>query len=368
MNYPQYGQPQYPPMPPGYQHGAPIAYPPQYPPQYPQAPQYGQPMPPVQQAPAQWTGGAAFKQASEKRPAVSFKDAPIGTRRILVCDVDPIVIHSRKWDNGKPGALQYWDDGNPRWAIGTGFIDENGQSVTWWTGRPSAGSAAMIEGRTTAGIGPDDSMIGWIALITFTHETPTAGNPAKQYNVQLFPLESHGQYLTPMAQNAVRTGGIVTSAPGNRQLAQASPPTAEAVQPTGDGWGQQATYAPPATQFPQGGQFPAGPLPGPVYGTSATPPVQQFPVAPPAPRTFEQAPMPQFPAAQPTIQEATQNVMGILGGQAVPQADQIDGFTIKALAAFMNIDDPTLTAMGQNPERVRAAIQQAKTAGQLPNF
>jgi len=359
------GQPSYYGQPPGY-------------PQYPPMPQYGQPMPPQSQTPAQWTGGAAFKEAAEKRPSLSFKDAPIGTRRIVVCDVDPIVIHSRKWDNGKPGALQFWDDGNPRWAIGTGFIDENGQPVTWWTGRPSAGSAAMIEGRNGAGIGPDDSMIGWIAVITFTHETPTAGNPAKQYNVTLHPLETHGQYLTPNAQQAVRSAGIATSAPGNRALAETSPPTPHPAEPTGNGWGQQPTYAPPQGQFPQGGQFPAGPIPGPSYGTPATPPFQsgQFPAGQPMPPTYQQAPIAQFPVAPihnpplgaPTIQEATQNVANILGGQEVKPSTDIDGYGVKALAAFMNLDDLTLQSMGQDVARVRAAIQAGKSAGQLPNF
>ncbi|HEY6020444.1 MAG TPA: hypothetical protein VIY48_11200, partial [Candidatus Paceibacterota bacterium] len=74
---PQYGQPQYGPQQGGY------------------GPQGGQPMPPA--PPSQrWQGGAAFdaqQQNYEKRPSVSFKNAPPGTARLLVCDADPVVIH-----------------------------------------------------------------------------------------------------------------------------------------------------------------------------------------------------------------------------------------------------------------------------------
>lgn len=423
MNFPQYPQqpmqPQYP------QQGYPQPMQPQYAPQQPQqgyGPQ-GQPQQPT--VPVQrWTGGAAFDaqpQNYEKRPSLSFKNAPIGTTRVLVTDLDPTVIHGKKYGTNEP---DFDKKGNPKWTVGTGLIDEYGQKVTHWCGKWSQAAQQYTAARTANGIGPEDSMRGWVVFIQYTGTIPADVGEAKQYNISMFPIEQATQYLSAAQMMAAQQEGITQAEPpGNRKCAQPgqgqAAPTAAAQpqmpmppaqplmqpqqlpQPVGYGPGQPVPnvppmqtapgypaspgvgpgmLTPPGQQAPQGYGTPQGIPPGTPQAAPQWPqPGQQGPAGPmgqgqPQPGAYAaqggapQGGYPSDPMAQAvhTIQQVFPGSQPVQQGQPQRPPSEVGGYRVDALAAYATMPDAVLASTGQDVNSVRAAIHMARQMGALP--
>jgi hypothetical protein len=322
----------------------------------------------------------------EKRPTLNFDHAPIGAQRILVCDQDPIVIHGNEYQTDRPA---YDANNEPKWTVGTGVIDEYGQPLTHWCGKWSKAAVQYTSARTAVGLGPEDSMIGWVTFIKFLGTVPAKKGDAKDYQIMLMDLAQGRQYLTQAQNLALTDAGIRESArPGNRYLQQDAPPaqpTAPVQPPAMQPQPMQPTYPPQQVPAGQYGQAPGMPPAQPGWPQAApqySPPAGMptgFPQAPAA--TYGAAPQQAPWPAQPTpdMGQAVRTVQQTLGGQVIPQPGQpepqipqapvseVYGFRIDALAAYASMPDAVLASTGQDVNLVRAAIAQAQAMGVLPN-
>ena len=88
----------------------------------------------------------------DKAPAVSFKNAPVGTVVVLNVTSTAKLVQQRDFESGE---LATWKDGNPRMAVViNGTVD--GEEHSLWAPKPSAMFAALVEAQKAAGqrIGP----------------------------------------------------------------------------------------------------------------------------------------------------------------------------------------------------------------------
>lgn len=155
--------------------------------------------------------------SSEKRPSVSFKDAPIGTQFTLRVESAPKVVQARDYDTGDPA---FWPDGNPKMTVVTDVINvHTGEQLGLWAPKPSALFAAIGAAQTEAG---QTVAAGGTLIVTYTGdkvnpEKPRL-NPAKQYRVT----------YTPPGPG---TPGDAFAAPVEQPVAAAAPtPTPEAIE------------------------------------------------------------------------------------------------------------------------------------------
>lgn len=257
-----------------------------------QAPQQGWGQPPAQQAPpvqyqqqapaqqAPWPGtaqqapaqqGATYQGGSNddpfgaaKVPAVSWKDAPIGTTVIMEVTGPAEIVQSRDFETSK---LEFWEPEypgaapQPKWSVVTNGL-VNGEMKALWAAKTSkAGSLcrAIADAQTEAGFRVD---AGTRLAVQFVGEEPPPpdrprNSPRKLYRAQLQRGAPGG------------AGDHFAAAPAQQAApAQAAPP----VQ-----YQQQAPAQAPAQQGPpdfaqpgyQGQQAPpaAPPQAAPQYDT-----------------------------------------------------------------------------------------------------
>lgn len=172
----------------------------------------------------------------DKRPSVSFKGAPPGTRYVLEVTDPPNVVQARDFDTRE---LEFWPDGNPKFTVATNVVDKaTGELKCLWAPKPSAMFKAIADAQKAAG-----ALItaGGTLVVTFTHEVPNADkphlNPAKQYQVVYTPpnaFHEQQQVAQPVAQP------VAVAAPQTAQqpvAAPAGPPPGwtPAGQPIGSG-------------------------------------------------------------------------------------------------------------------------------------
>lgn len=120
----------------------------------------------------------------EKRPALSFKGAPVGATVTCVVDAHPKLVQQRDFTTGTPAT---WPDGNPKMAA---VIDVtvNGQAMSVWASKPSSLFTAIAEAQDRAGtrIAPGGTLV-----IRFVGEKPNEKdprlNPQKLYEAQYAP-------------------------------------------------------------------------------------------------------------------------------------------------------------------------------------
>ena len=116
-----------------------------------------------------------------KTPAVSFKDAPIGTRKVCKVLSHAKLVQARDFESGDPAT---WPDGNPKMcAVIQVMLDGERQSV--WDQKPSALFTAIGEAQQDAGqrIAP-----GGTLTITLTGTKPNSKN-TKLNDQKLYAVE-----------------------------------------------------------------------------------------------------------------------------------------------------------------------------------
>lgn len=122
-----------------------------------------------------------FADTSEKRPAVSFKDKPIGTTYTLTVDEAPKMAQLRKYGTTDP---DFWEDGNPKMGVVVA-VKLDGEARSLWAPKPSAMFTAIAEAQKTAGAKIEP---GATLIVRFDGEKPSSkGNPQKLYKVKLTP-------------------------------------------------------------------------------------------------------------------------------------------------------------------------------------
>ena len=78
--------------------------------------------------------------SAEKTPAISFKDAPIGTVRTLIATEYASSAQSRDFETGDPA---FWPDGNKKMSAVLKGHDPDGEPTALWAAIPSAMLAAV---------------------------------------------------------------------------------------------------------------------------------------------------------------------------------------------------------------------------------
>ena len=125
----------------------------------------------------------------EKTPAISFKDAPLGTSYTGKIVEPPEMVNSRDFETGE---LATWPDGNPKKSVVT-LLEmiggpNNGEIRGLWAAKPSAMFAAIADAQEAAGA---QLAVGGTITVTYTHDVPSSKNPrlnpAKQYKVVYYP-------------------------------------------------------------------------------------------------------------------------------------------------------------------------------------
>lgn len=129
---------------------------------------------------------------TDKTPAVSFKDAPVGTVRTLVITEKAKQVQSRDYNTGEP---KFWpvrnpgETPNPVMSVVIVGTDENGEQRSLWAQKPSALLAALVDARKSSPTG--DLEVGGKLEVKYTGDKPNKDNPrlnpAKQYAVRYTP-------------------------------------------------------------------------------------------------------------------------------------------------------------------------------------
>jgi len=297
---------------------------------YPQQMYPGQPYAPPaieeQSKPVEWEGDPS-EIFSTRRPSISWgtvrQPVPFGTRRLLAVYESPVVKQGMDYSTKK---LATWPDGNPKFQVIIGVIDEAGEENGYYMGRPSAAMAAMKDAIDRTGI---DVEPGVLIDVTYTHDQQGMDKdkePAKQFAINLYSFEDGKAYMTA-AQRAVV----------ERKLAAKSevPPAPPAPPPVG-GLGA------PGTQpvAPQGVPLMPGPIPVAPQWVSPQVAAQQAPAQPPPPTPV-----------------APQQVPGMFGGYSVEQLGMLRAFSPEQM-----------TMLGHDPAKVAAAVAEGVATGQLPPF
>lgn len=196
--------------------------------------------------------------STEKRPSVSFKGAPVGTRYVLEVTDPPNTVQARDFDTRE---LDFWPDGNPKMTVATNVVDKaTGELKTLWAPKPSAMFQAIADAQKAAG-----ALItaGGTLVVTFTHEVPNVEkphlNPAKQYQVIYTPPNAfHDTQPAPAAAQpatppptwattpaaAVAAQPVQEAAPAPAAAPPAAGPTPEAIAAL------RAAGVDPATVYP----------------------------------------------------------------------------------------------------------------------
>lgn len=116
----------------------------------------------------------------DKAPAISFKDAPIGTVITVQVTDGPKRVQGKDFKTGDPAV---WPDGNPKYsAVINGTVDGEPRSI--WAQIPSDLFAKLKAGQQQLGRSVRD---GDTIAIKFTGEEPGSGNPKKVYAVKITP-------------------------------------------------------------------------------------------------------------------------------------------------------------------------------------
>lgn len=164
---------------------------------------------------------------SERRPSVSFKGAPVGTRYVLEVTDSPNVVQARNFDTKE---LEFWNDGNPKMTVATNVVDKaTGELKTLWAPKPSAMFKAIAAAQQKAG-----ALItaGGTLVVTFTHEVPNTEkphlNPAKQYDVVYTPPNAFHE--APPTAPPVPAQPVIPQVQTGPPATWATPPTTVAVQ------------------------------------------------------------------------------------------------------------------------------------------
>lgn len=84
----------------------------------------------------------------EKYPAVSFKNAPIGTEYAGEVIDPPKLVQARDYNTNEPA---FWKDGNPKMTVVIGLKLDNGEKKSLWAPKPSAMFRALADAQKEAG-------------------------------------------------------------------------------------------------------------------------------------------------------------------------------------------------------------------------
>jgi hypothetical protein len=303
-----------------------------------------------------WRGGDAIPDSFDKRPAVSWgtiaQPAPVGTRRILLVENDPDVVHGINFNTKQ---LDYYPARNgmpaaPKWMIVIQATDEQGQPVANWCPRSSQMGKALGEAQNVAGERVGRGGVLDITLIEY-RDPGDGKNLQKIYAVAYHPAgPAADPYLSP-AQRAALPAIMARPVKVKDQPAGPDYPSAPpAYQPPAAAYQPAPNWAPPAQQGPPAYQPPAPP---------------QF--SPPAPAAYQPQPAPQWaPPAQGPVSTGPR-VEAPVHPQWTPPAVQqapagpipAQGLTREQLAAMQGLTDEQLVALGKNPVEVRAMLKAA---------
>lgn len=187
-----------------------------------------------------------FAQVSA--PAISFRDAPIGTSYTGTVTKAPAMVQSRVFETGQPA---FWPDGNPKMAVVTN-LNVDGNDCSLWAPKPSSMFAAIVAAQQAAGVRIQP---GGTLAVTYVGEKPNTTNPhlnaQKLYTVAYAPADMSLE-PEPVAQPPYG-GGYATPTPTPTQSA---PPTPQQWQHTPSGQPVQAPqYVPAPAPQPQTPQY-----------------------------------------------------------------------------------------------------------------
>jgi hypothetical protein len=118
----------------------------------------------------QWNNDDPFADGSGNSPALSFKDAPIGTTYTGTVVSAPRMVQARDYETGNPAT---WSDGNPKMTVVVN-IEVGGEERSLWAPKPSAMFRALADAQkqAKARIEPGGSL-----SVKFVEEKPNAKNP-----------------------------------------------------------------------------------------------------------------------------------------------------------------------------------------------
>jgi hypothetical protein len=117
---------------------------------------------------------------ADKAPAVSFKDAKVGTVVTIKVTSPAKLVQQRDFKTKEPAT---WPDGNPKMAaVINGEV--NGEPRSLWAPKPSAMYVAIAAAQKEAGKRID---AGDTLAVKFTGTKPTDGDPQKLYAAKLTP-------------------------------------------------------------------------------------------------------------------------------------------------------------------------------------
>ena len=152
--------------------------------------------------------------SSAKAPALSFKDAPVGTEFTGTIDELPVEQRARDYETGDPAS---WPDGRDKMVAIVG-LTVNGEARTIWAVRGTSMHAAISDASKTAG---ERIAIGGELTVSYTGDKPNKSNPrlkpAKQYKAT---------YRPPTGRPAVATAppAAATVAPKFEEQGPDAPP------------------------------------------------------------------------------------------------------------------------------------------------
>lgn len=120
----------------------------------------------------------------DKAPAISFKDAPIGTVITVQATDGPKKVQGKDFKTGGPAVWQNKDGStSPQYsAVINGTVDGEPRSI--WATIPSDLFAKLKAAQQQLGRSVRD---GDTVAIKFTGEEPGSGNPKKVYAVKITP-------------------------------------------------------------------------------------------------------------------------------------------------------------------------------------
>ena len=122
----------------------------------------------------------------DSAPALSFRDAPVGTVHTLTGEEPAKLVQSRDFDTDQPAT---WPDGNPKMAAVIRCVDANGEPVAVWASKPSSMFSAIAEAQKAVAPGyrlkPGDTL----AIKLDGTEPPKSAkhSPRKLYKAKVTP-------------------------------------------------------------------------------------------------------------------------------------------------------------------------------------
>jgi len=120
---------------------------------------------------------------SDKAPAVSWKDAPVGTVVTMKVSGPAKLVQSTDFKTKEPAK---WPDGNPKMSVViNGTVD--GEERSLWAPKPSALFAAIAEAQKAVGQNGKAHRLreGDTLLVKFTGTKPTTGDPQKLFAAKI---------------------------------------------------------------------------------------------------------------------------------------------------------------------------------------